>query len=155
METDSTLFRRILRINLSNGNIRFDEPPAAFFRQYIGGAIGIYYLLNLTKPGFDPLGPENVLTFIPGLLAHLPVGVFSRVSITAKSPLTGAVIDAQAGGFWARECKASGFDAIVIEGRASEPVYIVIHEDKVEIRSARSCWGMETGDAEEIIRTET
>jgi aldehyde:ferredoxin oxidoreductase len=155
MDTDSTLFRRILRINLSTGKVWIDEPPLAFFKQYIGGAIGAYYLLNLTKPGFDPLSEENVLTFIPGLLAHLPVGVFSRVSITAKSPLTGAIIDAQAGGFWARECKASGFDAIVIEGRAPEPVYIVIHEGKVDIHSAKSCWGMDTGDAEEVIRTET
>lgn len=155
MDNDNAFFGKILRINLTTGNVWIDEPPLSFFKRYIGGAIGVYYLLNLTQPKFDPLSEENVLTFTPGLLAHLPVGVFSRLSITAKSPLTGAIIDAQAGGFWARECKANGYDAIVLEGRAQEPVYIVICDGKVDIRSAKSCWGMDTGEAEELIRAET
>ncbi len=56
---------RILRVNLSAGAIEIEEPPEAFYRQYLGGSLmGAYYLLKHTPPGADPLGPENTLSFM-------------------------------------------------------------------------------------------
>ena len=155
MPSDGIVHGRILRVNLTTGQTWVDEPPEAFLRQYYGGAIGAYYLLTETKPGFDPLGPDNVITFTPGFLAHLAVGAYNRVAITAKSPMTGAIIDAQAGGFWGPECKMAGFDAIVVQGRASQPVYIWVLKGKVEIRDATGVWGLDTGPAEDAIKQQT
>jgi aldehyde:ferredoxin oxidoreductase len=155
MTTEGAAPGHILRVNLTTGQTWVDEPPNPFFRQYYGGAIGAYYLLTETRPGFDALDPENVITFTPGFLAHLAVGAYNRVAITAKSPLTGAIIDAQAGGFWGPECKMAGFDAIVVQGRASQPVYLWIFKGHVEIRDANGVWGLDTGPAEDVIKQQT
>lgn len=145
---------RILRIDLTKERAWVDHPPQAFFYQYLGGAIGAYYLSTLSPAGIDPLGPENVLSFIPGFLAHLAAGAFSRLAITAKSPLTGAIIDAQAGGYWGPECRMAGFDAVVIQGRAAHPVYIFIKDGEAQIRDASTLWGLETGPAEDRIKSQ-
>jgi aldehyde:ferredoxin oxidoreductase len=145
---------KVLRVNLTTGETWIDEPPESFFRQYFGGAIGAYYLWTETKPGFDPLGPENVLSFVPGFLAHLPLAALNRVAIAAKSPLTGGMADAQAGGFWGPECKQAGFDAVIVQGRAEHPVYLWIHDGRCEIRDARHLWGLVTGEAEDRIKEE-
>jgi aldehyde:ferredoxin oxidoreductase len=118
----------------------------------MGGAIGAYYLYTLSQPGIDPLSPENVITFTPGFLANLAVGAFNRLAITAKSPLTGAIIDSQAGGYWGPECKMAGFDSVVVQGQASHPVYIMIKDGQAMIKDASSLWGLETGTAEDEIK---
>lgn len=153
--TPGALPRRILRVNLTTEQSWVDTPPESFLRRYHGGSLGAYYLLTETTPGFDPLGPENVLTFTPGLLAHLAVGAYNRVAITAKSPLTGAIVDAQAGGFWGPECKMAGFDAVVVQGRSPAPVYLWIVDGRVEIRAADHLWGLDTGPAEDLIKRDT
>ena len=155
MASQQTFFGRVLRVDLTQKKVTIETPPQTFFRQYYGGSIGAYYLLTEAGPGLDPLGPENILTFTPGFLAHLPVGAYNRVAVTAKSPLTGAIIDSQAGGYWGPECKMAGFDAVVIKGRADYPVYLLIQSGKAEIRDARSVWGMETGPAEEAIKQDS
>jgi aldehyde:ferredoxin oxidoreductase len=155
MTTQTAVNGKILRVDLTKGDSWVDHPPVSFLRNYYGGAIGAYYLLTETNSGFDPLSPENVLTFTPGVLAHLAVGAYNRLAITAKSPLTNAIIDAQAGGFWGPECKMAGFDAIVIQGKAPHPVYLWIVDGVVEIRDAKEIWGLDTGPAEEYIKNET
>ncbi len=149
---DSGILGRILRVNLSKGRTWVEEPPKEFFKQYFGGAIGAYYLLHETNPGLDPFDPENILTFTPGFLSHLSIGAFNRLAITSKSPLTGAIIDSQAGGYWGPECKRAGYDSIVIQGKAPRPVYLMISENQVAIREAEHLWGLETGPAEEKIK---
>ena len=125
-----------------------------FYRRYWGGACqGIYYLLRESSPGIDPLGPDNVLCISAGI-AGIPASGFNRYSIQAKSPLTGALIDSQAAGFFGPELRHAGWDGIVIEGRAGQPVYVYIQDGKVDIRDARSLWGLSTGDTETQIRQE-
>ncbi len=123
-------------------------------RHYQGASLGLYYLFQLTSPGFDPLSPENVISFIPGILAHLPLALGNRVSITAKSPLTGLVIDSQAGGFWGKACRDAGYDALVVQGAAQQPVYLLAGENGVEIRDAGHLWGLDTGAAHALIKEE-
>jgi aldehyde:ferredoxin oxidoreductase len=143
---------QILRVNLSEGRVWIERPPEDFFKQYFGGAIGAYYLLHETQPGVDPLDPGNIISFTPSFLSHLSIGAYNRVAITAKSPLTGAIIDSQAGGYWGPECKRAGFDSIVIQGKAPHPVYLMIKEGQAFIRDATEIWGLETGDAEDLIK---
>ncbi len=145
----------ILRVDLSKGSTEIERPDDDFYRTYVGGsAMGMYYLLNETQPGVDPLSPANVLSFCLSPTAGAPFPGQSRVTCTAKSPLTGCAGDSQSGGFFPAELKFSGFDAVVIKGRSPGPVYLWIHDGEAEIRDASHLWGMVTGEAQRTIRGE-
>ena len=146
---------KILKVDLSSGKTAIMEPDASFYRTYLGGGLlGTYYAFTETNAGIDPLGPENVLVFAPSILTGAPVTGASRFTITAKSPLTGAIGDTQCGGGWGPMLKHAGYDAIVIKGCADAPVYIWIDQGKVEIRNADHLWGKVTGDSDAMIRSE-
>ena len=128
---------KILRVNLTNGSTSIEEPDDKFYRRYMGGTALIgYYLLKELKPGIDPLGPENKLIFSAGIITGVSCGGCGRSAVGSKSPLTNGWGDAQGGGFWPTELKRAGWDAIIIEGQAANPVYLWISDDHVEIRDA-------------------
>lgn len=146
---------KILHVDLTSGELEVEQPGEDFYRTYMGGsALGLYYLLRDTPPGIDPLGPENVLVLALSVLTGAPISGQSRMTAVAKSPLTDAVGDSQAGGFFPAEMKFAGFDAIVIKGRAEQPVYLWVHDGEAELRTAEHLWGKVTGEAEALIREE-
>jgi len=146
---------KILHVDLTAGKVEIEEPEETFYRKYMGGsALGAYYLLKHTPPGADPLGPENTLSLMAGVVTGAPFPGQSRVTATAKSPVTGLVGDSQSGGFWPAELKAAGFDGIVIHGRAERPVYLWVHDGEAELRDAVHLWGKFTADVEDGIREE-
>lgn len=148
-------WNKILHVNLSDGTTTIEEPGDKFFRNYGGGRglIG-HYLLKYVPEGADPLGPNNVLVFAPGVLTGSPVPGAGRHSVGAKSPLTGGFGEAEAGGFWGAELKRAGWDGIVVHGQSENPVYLWINEDQVELRDASHLWGKITGDVEEQLQEE-
>lgn len=134
---------KILRVSLSNRSISCEEPDDNFYRSYFGGTgFTGYFLLKETQAGIDPLGPENKLIFSAGPLTGVPFPGSGRHSIGAKSPLTNAFGDSQAGGYWGRELKRNGLDAIIVEGVSENPVYLVVCDDTIEIREASDLWGL-------------
>jgi aldehyde:ferredoxin oxidoreductase len=146
---------KILHIDLSSMKMRVEEPDELFYRTYLGGGgVASYYLLKNLKPGVDPLSPDNVLVFASNVISGVPIAGMTRYTVAAKSPLTGAFGEAEAGGYWGPELKSAGYDAVVIGGRAAKPSYLWIHDGKVELRSAEKLWGLETGPAQEKIREE-
>ena len=146
---------KVLHVHLSEGRLAVEEPDERFYRTYMGGsALGLHYLLRHTPAGADPLGPENTLILSLGVLTGAPISGQSRITATAKSPLTGAVGDSQAGGFFPAELKFAGYDAIVIHGRAQEPVYLWIHDGEAELRPAGHLWGKTTGEVEDLLKEE-
>ena len=146
---------KILYVDLTTGNLEVEEPDETFYRKYMGGsAMGAYYLLKHTLPGADPLGPENTLSLMVGVVTGAPFSGQSRVAATAKSPLTSLVGDSQAGGFWPAELKAAGFDGVVLHGKAERPVYLWAHDGEAELRDAAHLWGRFTADVEDAIREE-
>jgi len=146
---------RILRVNLSSKSISVESPCENFYRMYLGGeGFVAYYLLREVKQGIDPLGPGNKLIFAAGPLTGAPIPGCGRNSVGAKSPLTGGFGEAEVGGMWGAELKKAGFDAVIVEGRASSPVYLWIHDGEAEIISAKHLWGKETGETQAIIRKE-
>ncbi|MGC9400551.1 MAG: aldehyde ferredoxin oxidoreductase family protein [Anaerolineae bacterium] len=146
---------KILRVDLSTRRISVEEPGEDFFRTYFGGwGVIAYYLLTELEPGADPLGPENLLIFAPGVVTGAPTGGSGRSAVGAKSPLTGGFGGAEAGGFWGVELKRAGWDAVIVTGQAEAPVYLWIKDDEVEIRDATHLWGRETLDVERVIREE-
>lgn len=146
---------KILLINLSKPEVLVQEPAEEFYRQYLGGqGIGLYYLLKNNKVNIDPLGPDNIMVFAPGLLTGTNAPSVPRYTVVARSPLTGALGKSEAGGWWGPELKRAGFDAVVIEGRAERPVYIWINDGEAEVRDAAHLWGLDTGEVQQEIRCE-
>jgi aldehyde:ferredoxin oxidoreductase len=146
---------KILRVNLTTGDLSVEEPEEKFYRKYMGGsAMGMYYLLKEMPAGADPLGPDNMLALCLSVITGTPISGQSRMTSVAKSPLTGAIGDAQCGGFFPAEMKFAGFDAIIIKGKAEKPVYLWIQDGQVELREASHLWGLITGEVEAILKEE-
>jgi aldehyde:ferredoxin oxidoreductase len=147
---------RILRVDLSSGRTEVESRGERFYRTYFGGrALIAHELLTKTKTGVDPLGPENLLIFAPGVITGAPIGGSGRNSVGARSPLTGCYGDAEAGGYWGAELKKAGLDAIIIAGKSDRPVYLYVRDDRVEVRDAAELSGKKTSEADEVIRQET
>lgn len=145
----------ILHVDLSAKKHWIENPPENFYRTYWGGRVlALYYMLKKMKPHIDPLSPDNLLIFAPGVLTGTPAPATSRYTVCAKSPLTGAEGEAEAGGWWGPELKKAGFDALIIRGASSTPVYLWINDGKIEIKDATHLWGKDTGETQKIIREE-
>ena len=146
---------KILRVDLDRESINVEELRENLYCRYIGGGtLALHYLLNELKPKSDPLGPENILVFAGSVISGTPATGLSRFSVAAKSPLTNAFGEAEAGGWWIPELKFAGYDAIVIKGKANRPVYLWIHDGEAEIRDARHLWGKFSKETQDEIRKE-
>lgn len=148
---------RILEIDLTRRKAVTHPLDPTDTKMYLGGrGRNVITLYRKLKPKIDPLGPDNILMFgtgpTTGALSPLGSG---RFNVTAKSPLTGILGDSNCGGFWAPELKYAGYDQIIVYGRASEPVYVWIDDDNVEIRDAKHLWGKDTYDTHKSILEET
>lgn len=140
---------QILRIKLSSRWVSKDSLEEDDTRKYLGGrGLAIKILFNELKSGIDPLGPENKLVYSTGPLTASGFPLNSRWIVAAKSPLTGIWGEATCGGSFAIQLKKAGYDALVVEGSASSPVYINIVDDEVEIRDACELWGKMTLETE-------
>jgi len=145
----------ILHIDLSSRKHWIEHPFEIFYRTYWGGrALALYYMLNQMKPHTDPLSPDNLLIFAPSVITGAPAPAIPRYTVCAKSPLTGAQGEAEAGGWWGPELKKAGFDAIIIKGSSKTPVYLWIKDGQIEIKEATHLWGKDTGTTQKIIKKE-
>jgi len=148
---------KILYVNVSGpgGNLAVRTEPldATILRRLIGGrGYGAYLLYQLTTPATDPFHPENPIIFSTGPLTGTPLAGSKFVTIT-KSPLTGGLfLDSYSGGEVAGEIKFAGYDHIVIQGRAPRPSYLLIDDDRVELRDGSSLWGKTTLEAEAMLK---
>jgi aldehyde:ferredoxin oxidoreductase len=146
---------KILRVDLDREFINVEELHKNLYCRYLGGGtLALHYLLNELKPRSNPLGPENILVFAGSVISGTPATGLSRFSVAAKSPLTNAFGEAEAGGWWIPELKFAGYDAIVIKGKAPKPVYLWIHDGEAEIRDAGPLWGKFSKETQEEIRKE-
>ncbi len=146
----------ILDVDLTTGRVEKKYLPAEDKAKFVGGrGLGMKILWDrLSKPGIDPLSPENPLMFMPGPLSAFPVPSSSRTCVVTKSPRTSpaasdyphasTVAYSNMGGFFGPEIRFAGYDGVVITGKSYSPAYIVIDDDKVEIRDAKKFWGMGT-----------
>lgn len=147
---------KILRVNLSNGAISIEENGDAWYRRFLGGAaMASYYLVKELKPGVDPLGPENKLLIMPGVITGVPISGNSRVGVASKSPMSGGLGKSEMGGHFPAELKHAGFDGLIVEGQAAKPVYLWINDGVAELRDAGHLWGKQLLETEETIRAET
>ena len=144
---------RILRVNLSTGELKEEIPDEQDLRMYLGGAgLATKYLLDEVPKGIDPLGTENKLIFMTGPMTGTMSPSTGRFSVVAKSPLTGFWGQANSGGFWGVHLKRSGYDGIIFEGKAEKPVYLVTDNGKTELKDAAHLWGKNTSETTKKIK---
>jgi aldehyde:ferredoxin oxidoreductase len=145
-----------LVVDLTDMEIRSEEPDEVWYRKFLGGMGSVaYHLLNMVGAQADPLGPDNVLILSTGVITGAPFSGSGRNAVGGKSPLTGGFGEADAGGFWNAELKHAGFDEIVFKGKASEPVWLWINEGEAELRDGSSLWGLEVGECQDKMREAT
>ncbi len=143
----------LLRVNLSGRTTSTEKIPVRIQKSFIGArGFGIKYLYDELKPGIEPLGPENKLLLLAGPLGGTKGQGFSKMIVMAKSPLTGCIARSCGGGAFGVHLKFAGFDFIIVEGASPEPAYVYIEQGKIEILSAKDLWGLDTQQAQEILK---
>lgn len=135
---------RILEVDLSSGQSKVMEYGPDILRKYFGGSgLAASILLDRFDSSLDSFHPQIPLIFMTGLFTGLPVPCGCRLSLCTQSPLR-IWGEANAGGYWGPELKFTGFDGLIITGRAKGPSYLWVTSKGAEIRSAKSLWGKGT-----------
>jgi aldehyde:ferredoxin oxidoreductase len=147
---------KLLRVDLTAGLCDEEEWPVhTLMPGFLGGSgLGAKYLWDEVDPSVDPLGPENRLYLFTGALTGSGLQSCCRFEVTAKSPLTGILGEANCGGFWGPELKFAGFDGVILMGISPSPVYLWVHNGKAELRPAEHLWGTDTIEATARMRDE-
>jgi len=139
---------KVLDVDLTGGTVesRGLDEVCPDYKDYVGGrGLGVRLLYDAVGPDTDPLGPENVLIFAAGPLTGTSVPASGRYCIVSKSPLgrpkagkdtRGLIFDGHSGGDWSDVMRHAGFDAIILRGKADNPVYLWIEDGKAEIKDA-------------------
>ncbi|MDP2268313.1 MAG: aldehyde ferredoxin oxidoreductase N-terminal domain-containing protein, partial [Deltaproteobacteria bacterium] len=131
-------------VDLSAKTVRLEDTPGEIVRNWLGGrGANMAYLYRMLRADTDPLGPGNVLIFGTGLLTGCELPNVSRMNISAKSPESGILGDANMGGHFPAAMRKSGFDRLVITGKSTTPVYLFLVNGSLEIRDAKNYWGLD------------
>ncbi|MBN2255441.1 MAG: aldehyde ferredoxin oxidoreductase family protein [Deltaproteobacteria bacterium] len=146
----------ILRVDLSGETISEERIPDSIYENYLSGlGLAAYILFKEIPAGADPLGPDNILGFVSGLLTGTGSLFAGRWMVTGKSPLTGGWGDANCGGTFSPAIKRCGYDGIFIRGISENPVYLYVTGEKAELRDASHVWGKDAVEAEKMLVAET
>lgn len=146
---------KILDIDLTINNVKIRQIPDEIYKKFLGGSgLATYLIYEEIPKGADPLGPENIFIFSVGpWQGGSRILGSGRFSVNAKSPLTNLIGESLGGGYNAEEFKKTGFDAIIVRGKAKKPVYIMITNEKAEIKDASDMWGkMDAYETEDAIK---
>ena len=131
----------VARIDLTDEEVTYEGIDEEDAKKYIGArGLGAKYVFE-QGVDVDPLGPENLLAFMNGPLTGTQVTMSGRIAVCTKSPLTGTVTDSHHGGWSGARLKWAGFDGLLFEGEADEPVYAYVEDGEVELRDASHLWG--------------
>ena len=146
----------ILYVDLNTGKTRTEKLTEETAKKYVGGiGLGMKLWLSNSKAGVDPFSSENPLVLSLGPLAGtmFPTGGNGHAFIS-KSPATGGVGEAVSHGTFGTELKRAGYDAVIITGRAKNPVYLWIDDDNIQLSDANHLWGKSPFEVEDTLKEE-
>jgi aldehyde:ferredoxin oxidoreductase len=110
--------------------------------------LGLKLLYDRLRPGADPLGEENIIAFMPGVLMGTGAPCSARFAAVTKSPLTGIMAASSCGGPFGMDLKTAGWDGLLVRGKAAKPTYLLITSEGVEFRDAGQFWGLDTTETQ-------
>lgn len=146
-------FNQVLRINVTNQSFTTERIPRDVYQRYTGGkGLGTHLLLKHNPPGVDPFAPDNRLIFAVGCITDTRVWGSSRYGVFTKSPLTGIYSESYSGGRISIPMSRTGYDAILIEGAAAEPLFLEVSDQGVRFHSAKDLWGKGTYETEDRVK---
>lgn len=148
-------FGKVIKVDLLESkvsNIEFGESDVR--KYFLGSGLAAKILYENLKPAIQPFDPENPLVFMAGIFTGTMAPTGCKLAVCARSPMTGIWNEATVGGHWPASLRGTGVDGLIFTGKASEPVYLYIDEEKTEIRSAKHLWGKDTYEVAEIIAQE-
>jgi len=136
---------KVLWVNLTSGKFREEGLDDSFYQTYLSGmGLAAKLLYDCIPAGADPLGPDNILGFVSGLLTGTPSLFTGRWIAVGKSPLTNTWGDANCGGYFSLAIKKCGYDGIFFTGQSTKPVYLFVGPGGPELREAEDLWGLDT-----------
>ncbi|UCB42934.1 MAG: aldehyde ferredoxin oxidoreductase family protein [Dehalococcoidales bacterium] len=146
---------KVLCVDVGQRSVQEERIDDTVFLEFLGGkGLGSRLLVKNTLAGFEPYSQDSVIVFATGPVTGTRVLGSSRYGVFCKSPLTGVYCESYAGGSVAEPLSRTGYDAVVIKGISSSPVYLEISSGGVEFHDASHLWGKETYETEDIVRKE-
>jgi aldehyde:ferredoxin oxidoreductase len=147
---------KVLKVNLESGQLEDELIPDEVYEGLLSGIGLAAWILNRDIPrGADPLGPDNVLGIVSGILTATGAQMADRWMAVGKSPLTGGWGDANAGGNFSPAIKRAGYDGVFFKGVSDKPVYLRVTDGKAELVDASPLWGLDTVETEDRIKKES
>jgi aldehyde:ferredoxin oxidoreductase len=147
---------RVLYVDLNTGNTRVEKLNMHYAKKYVGGiGLGMRLWLDNSKPGVEPLSPDNPLILALGPISGtmFPTGGNGHAFV-AKSPETQAIGEAIAHGTFGAELKRAGYDAVILTGKAEKLVYLWIDDDSIQLLDAGHLAGKSPAETEDAIKDE-
>ena len=146
---------RVLEIDLDTKSQQLYEVTRRERKHYLGAkGLGLKLLYDRLPTGIDPLSPDNIITFMPGVLMGTGGPCSGRFEAVTKSPLTGIIITSSCGGPFGLALKTAGWDGLIIKGRSQTPLFLDITEKGAAFEDATHLWGKEIPDAQETLDTQ-
>jgi aldehyde:ferredoxin oxidoreductase len=146
---------RTLRADLTSGRVRAEKTDPELLLASIGGrGLNSLRLHRELDRSLDPLSPDSLLLLAVGPLTGSLLTASAYFTISGRSPLTGILGDSAAGGHFGPELKAAGWDQLVITGRAERPCWLLLADERAELRDAGRLWGLDTWQTARAIKAE-
>lgn len=147
---------KIIRVNLADETMKAEPLNMQDACLYAGGrGLGTKYCVDSVSPKADSLGPGNTLAFMTGPLTGTLAACAGMYAVVSKVPQSGAIGSCSCGGYFGPELKYAGYDGIIVEGKAKNPVYLYISNNHFELRDAGHLWGRTVPAAIDEILKET
>jgi len=145
-------YGKIIACDLTEGNWQVIQVSSAEISNWLlGSGLAAKILYQELRPELDPLDPESPLILMGGLLTGTFVPGACKAAVAGRSPLTGIWNEATVGGFWGAELKGTGFDGLILKGKAPQPSYLFLHCQGLEIRPAALLWNLDCFAATEAL----
>lgn len=146
---------KFLEVDLTNKTTQDLPLSEDFCKQYIGGAtMAAALVYERVNPETDPLSPDNPMVMATGPFTGTPIPMVSRYAVAGISPLTGFWGEATSGGVFPFRLKGSGWDGLIVTGKADGPVYLFLKNGTAEIRDASALWGEDSYETQKIIKAD-
>jgi len=144
-----------LRISLNDKSYKTEKIDTQALKDYLGGVgYGAKILYEELEKGIDPLSPDNKIIFATGPLTSYRVPGGGSIEVCFKSPLTKCWGEARCGGNFGPDMKKAGYDFLIIEDKATEPIYLFIDDDRIEFKDASHLLGKTVSEKTRMIHEE-
>lgn len=146
---------RILRVDLTSGQISEEQFDPQYLRQFVGGTgLGAKILYDEVPAGVEPFDPQNRIIFASGPLGGTRAPGSGTYAVVTRGPLTNLFSASHANGFFGARLRFAGYDAIVIQGASPKWVYLWIHDGEAELRDAGHLLGKDTFETDDLLKEE-